>query len=428
MEEFDYYEILEIERTNDKEVIKKAYRKLALKYHPDRNPDDKSAEERFKQINEAYEILSDDEKRQIYDRYGKDGLERQGKGFSGDFSGFGSIFEDLFGQAFGFGGGRRARAEQEKYDLDFLMRLDLSFKEAVFGCKKSISIVYKTPCNECNGSGSADKQSTTCPDCKGKGQVFIQQGFMAFGQTCPRCQGSGNVITNPCKACKGEGFSTKNEEVEISVPAGVDNEMRLRISGKGNQAKSGARGDLYLVLYVQEDKHFIRNGNDVYIEVPVFFTQILLGAKGNQAKSGARGDLYLVLYVQEDKHFIRNGNDVYIEVPVFFTQILLGAKIHIPSLRGEPIELNLPPNTKDKEQFVFRDEGIADVNGRGKGRLIAQVSITYPKTLSSEQKELIQRLDESFGVHSKPYENIFQEAFEKIKGWFGEKKSEKKKA
>lgn len=380
MEEFDYYEILEIERTNDKEVIKKAYRKLALKYHPDRNPDDKSAEERFKQINEAYEILSDDEKRQIYDRYGKDGLERQGKGFSGDFSGFGSIFEDLFGQAFGFGGGRRARAEQEKYDLDFLMRLDLSFKEAVFGCKKSISIVYKTPCNECNGSGSADKQSTTCPDCKGKGQVFIQQGFMAFGQTCPRCQGSGNVITNPCKACKGEGFSTKNEEVEISVPAGVDNEMRLRISGKGNQAKSGARGDLYLVLYVQEDKHFIRNGNDVYIEVPVFFTQILLGAK-----------------------------------------------IHIPSLRGEPIELNLPPNTKDKEQFVFRDEGIADVNGRGKGRLIAQVSITYPKTLSSEQKELIQRLDESFGVHSKPYENIFQEAFEKIKGWFGEKKSEKKK-
>lgn len=380
MEEFDYYEILEIERTSDKEIIKKAYRKLALKYHPDRNPDDKSAEERFKQINEAYEILSDDEKRQIYDRYGKYGLERQGKGFSGDFSGFGSIFEDLFGQAFGFGSTRRERGESEKYERDFLMRLDLSFKEAVFGCKKSISIVYKTPCNECNGSGSADKQSTTCPDCKGKGQVFIQQGFMAFGQTCPRCQGSGNVITNPCKACKGDGFTTKSEEVEISVPAGVDNEMRLRISGKGNQAKSGARGDLYLVLYVQDDAHFIRNGNDIYIEVPVFFTQILLGAK-----------------------------------------------IHIPSLSGEPIELNLPPNTKDKEQFVFRDEGIADVNGRGKGRLIAQVSITYPKSLNAEQKELIQRLDDSFGVHSKPYENIFQEAFEKIKGWFNEKKHEKKK-
>ena len=381
MEEFDYYEILEIERTSDKEIIKKAYRKLALKYHPDRNPDDKSAEERFKQINEAYEILSDDEKRQIYDRYGKDGLERQGKGFSGDFSGFGSIFEDLFGQAFGFGSSRRERGDSEKYELDFLMRLDLSFKEAVFGCKKSISIVYKTPCKDCNGSGSADKSSATCPDCRGKGQVFIQQGFMAFGQTCPRCHGSGSVITKPCQACKGDGFTTASEEVEISVPAGVDNEMRLRISGKGNQGKSGARGDLYLVLYVQDDKHFIRNGNDIYIEVPVFFTQILLGAK-----------------------------------------------IHIPSLSGEPIELNLPPNTKDKEQFVFRDEGIADVNGRGKGRLIAQVSITYPKTLSSEQKELIQKLDESFGVHSKPYENIFQEAFEKIKGWFSEKKPEKKKA
>ena len=381
MEEFDYYEILEIERTSDKEIIKKAYRKLALKYHPDRNPDDKSAEERFKQINEAYEILSDDEKRQIYDRYGKDGLERQGKGFSGDFSGFGSIFEDLFGQAFGFGSSRRERGDSEKYELDFLMRLDLSFKEAVFGCKKSISIVYKTPCKDCNGSGSADKQPTTCPDCRGKGQVFVQQGFMAFGQTCPRCQGSGNVITNPCKACKGDGFTTKSEEVEISVPAGVDNEMRLRISGKGNQGKSGARGDLYLVLYVQDDAHFIRNGNDIYIEVPVFFTQILLGAK-----------------------------------------------IHIPSLSGEPIELNLPPNTKDKEQFVFRDEGIADVNGRGKGRLIAQVSITYPKSLNTEQKELVQKLDESFGVHSKPYENIFHETLEKIKGWFNEKKPEKKKA
>ena len=381
MKEFDYYEILEIERTSDKEIIKKAYRKLALKYHPDRNPDDKSAEERFKQINEAYEILSDDEKRQIYDRYGKDGLERQGKGFSGDFSGFGSIFEDLFGQAFGFGSSRRERGDNEKYERDFLMRLDLSFKEAVFGCKKSVSIIYKTPCKECDGSGSADKSSATCPDCKGKGQVFIQQGFMAFGQTCPRCHGSGSIITKPCQACKGDGFTTASEEVEISVPAGVDNEMRLRISGKGNQGKSGSRGDLYLVLYVQDDAHFIRNGNDIYIEVPVFFTQILLGAK-----------------------------------------------IHIPSLRGEPIELNLPPNTKDKEQFVFRDEGVADVNGRGKGRLIAQVSITYPKTLNAEQKELIQRLDESFGVHSKPYENIFHETLEKIKGWFSEKKSEKKKA
>ena len=381
MKEFDYYEILEIERTSDKEIIKKAYRKLALKYHPDRNPDDKSAEERFKQINEAYEILSNDEKRQIYDRYGKDGLERQGKGFSGDFSSFGSIFEDLFGQAFGFGRSRRERGDSEKYERDFLMRLDLSFKEAVFGCKKSISIVYKAPCNECNGSGSADKQSTTCPDCRGKGQVFIQQGFMAFGQTCPRCHGSGNVITNPCKACKGDGFTTKSEEVEISVPAGVDTEMRLRISGKGNQGKNGARGDLYLVLYVQDDAHFIRNGNDIYIEVPVFFTQILLGAK-----------------------------------------------IHIPSLSGEPIELNLPPNTKDKEQFVFNGEGVADVNTKAKGRLIAQVSITYPKSLNTEQKELVQKLDESFGVHSKPYENIFQETFEKIKGWFNDKKSEKKKA
>lgn len=382
MEEFDYYEILEIERTNDKEVIKKAYRKLALKYHPDRNPDDKSAEEKFKQINEAYEILSDDEKRQIYDRYGKDGLERQGMGFRGDFSGFGSIFEDLFGQAFGFGSGgfRRERGERERYDADFVMRLDLSFKEAVFGCKKSIEIVYKIPCKDCAGSGSADKKSTTCPECQGRGQVFIQQGLMAFGQTCPKCHGEGSIITKPCTTCKGEGFKNTKEVVEISVPAGVDSEMRLRVSGKGNQRKSGGRGDLYVILYVQDDPHFIRNGNDIYIEVPVFFTQILLGAK-----------------------------------------------IDIPSLSGESIELNLPPNTKDKEQFVFANEGVVDVNGRGKGRLIAQIGIVFPKSLNTEQKQLIEKLDESFGVHSKPYENIFQEAFEKIKSWFNEKKPEKRK-
>lgn len=381
MEEFDYYEILEIERTSDKEIIKKAYRKLALKYHPDRNPDDKSAEEKFKQINEAYEILSDDEKRQIYDRYGKDGLERQGMGFSGDFSGFSSIFEDLFGQ-FGFGSSRgrsRAQGEREKYDADFLMRLDLSFKEAVFGCKKTISIVYKVPCKDCDGSGSADKKSTTCPDCQGRGQVFVQQGFMAIGQTCPRCRGAGSVITKPCATCKAEGFENAKEDVDISIPAGVDNEMRLRVSGKGNVLRSGSRGDVYVELYVQDDPHFIRNGRDIYIEVPVFFTQILLGAK-----------------------------------------------IDIPSLNGGKIELNLPPNTKDKEQFVFANEGVADVNGRGKGRLIAQISITFPKSLSTEQKRLIEELEESFGVHSKPYENIFQEALEKIKGWFSEKKPEKK--
>lgn len=377
MESFDYYEILEIEKTSDKEIIKKAYRKMALKYHPDRNPDDKQAEERFKQINEAYEILSDDSKRAIYDRYGKEGLERQGVGFSGrDFSDLFGDLGSIFEQAFGFGGGRsRARGDSEKYELDFLIRLDLSFKEAVFGCKKSIKSVYKAPCSDCNGSGCADSKSSTCPDCQGRGQVFVQQGFMAFGQTCPKCRGEGKIITNPCKTCKGNGFVNKEEKFEVDVPAGVDNEMRLRAANRGNEGKNGRRGDLYLALYVEDDPHFIRDGNDIYIRIPVFFTQILLGAK-----------------------------------------------IEIPSLKGEKLELNLPPSSKDKAQFVFPNEGVADVNTSRKGRLIAQIEITYPSSLNSEQKELLEKLESSFGIHSKPYENVFKEAFEKIKGWFSDKK------
>ncbi len=374
MEDFDYYEILEIERTSDKEVIKKAYRKLALKYHPDRNPNDKQAEEIFKKVNEAYQILSDDEKRQIYDRYGKKGLEQNGMSSSG-FSDFGSFFEDLFGQAFGFGTRSRTKGSSEKYESDFLARLDLSFKEAVFGCKKQVKNTYKKPCSSCKGNGCENGAPQTCPDCQGQGQVFIRQGFMTFGQTCPRCKGEGSIITNPCKACKGNGFVTAEESFDVDVPAGVDNEMRLRVSKRGNELKNGARGDLYLVIYVQDDEHFIRNGTDIYIEIPVFFTQILLGAK-----------------------------------------------IDIPSLTGKKLELNLPPNSKDKEQFVFHNEGVADVNTKRKGRLIAQISITYPTNLNAKQKSLLEELDKSFGIHSKPYENIFQEAFEKIKEWFNDKK------
>lgn len=379
MESFDYYEILEIERTGDKEIIKKAYRKMALKYHPDRNPDDKAAEEKFKQINEAYEVLSDDNKRAIYDKYGKDGLEQQGFGFSGtDFS---SIFDDLgsiFGQAFGFGSGRsgtRSRSD-EKYSPDFVDRLDLTFKEAVFGCKKKVSTHYKKSCKACNGSGSEGGKVEQCKECGGRGQVFSRHGIMAIGQTCPKCRGEGQVITNPCKECKGEGFRIEKQDFDIDVPAGVDDEMRLRASGKGNELKNGRRGDLYLVIYVKEDEHFLRHGSDIYIEVPVFFTQIILGAK-----------------------------------------------IPIPSLRGENLELNLPPNTKDKEQFMFAGEGIKEVNSSRKGRLIAQVKITYPTSLNAEQKELVEKLHSSFGIASEPYSNVFEEAINKIKGWFSDKKS-----
>ncbi len=371
MESFDYYEILEIERHSGKDEIKKAYRKMALKYHPDRNPDDKEAEDMFKRVNEAYEVLSDDEKRAIYDRYGKQGLENQGFSFSGrDFS---DIFEDLgsiFGQAFGFGSRTQ---KSQKYNADFIVRLDLSFKEAVFGCAKTIQTQYKKFCKDCNGSGAESGKMQACQECGGKGQVFIQQGFMAFGQTCPRCRGEGKIITTKCKTCKGDGFVIRDESFEVKIPEGIDTEMRVRVSGRGNEVQGGKRGDLYLMAYVEEDEHFIRNGNDVYIEIPVFFTQIILGAK-----------------------------------------------IKIPTLNGKTLDLNLPPNSKDKAQFVFANEGIKDVNSSRKGRLIAQIKITYPTSLNAEQKELLGRLHQSFGIQGEPHQSIIKEAYEKIKNWFGE--------
>ncbi|PAF49879.1 molecular chaperone DnaJ [Helicobacter sp. 12S02232-10] len=387
MEHFDYYEILEISKTSDKETIKKAYRKMALKYHPDRNPDDESAEEMFKRINEAYEVLSDDSKRQIYDRYGKQGLENNGfSGFSGkDFSDIfgdlGSIFESAFGSGFGFSQSSR-REPRAKFNPDYLYKLDLSFKEAVFGCKKTIKTKYKSYCEDCNGSGAKDGNLEVCTECGGKGQVFMRQGFMTFAQTCSKCSGEGRIIKEKCPKCKGEGFNFVEESFEVAIPEGMDDENRMRVVGRGNRQKNGSRGDLYIVTFVEHDDYFVRDGNDVYIEVPVFFTSIPLGAK-----------------------------------------------IKIPSLRGE-LELQIPPNSQDGSRFVFNKEGIKEVNGRSYGNLIAVIRIVYPKQLNDEQKNLLLKLHNSFGYESEPHKNLFEECFDRIKNWFKTEvktKSKKKK-
>ena len=369
MESFDYYEILEIEKTGDKELIKKAYRKMALKYHPDRNPGDKAAEEKFKQINEAYEVLSDDSKREIYDRYGKDGLKNGGySGFSGaDFSDlFGDIFE-AFGGGFGFGG--RSARKREKFPRDLAIEINLSFKEAVFGCKKEIEIEYKSPCKACDATGSKDGKLSVCGQCGGKGQVFVQHGFMAVGQTCPSCGGEGSKIDQKCKECSGLGYETLKESFEVNIPEGVDEGNRLRVSGRGNVTKSG------------------------------------------------RGDLYIVMSVGEDEHFLRDGDNIFVEVPVFFTSIVLGESITLPTLRGEK-ELKIPQGTKDGEQFIFKNEGVRNIHTGSLGALVAVIKITYPNKLNKEQKELAQKLHESFGHQSMPYKNLFEEACKKIKSWF----------
>ena len=377
MTELDYYEVLEVSKDCSGAELKKSYRKLAMKYHPDRNPDDKEAEDNFKVVNEAYQVLSDDEKRGIYDRYGKAGLEGQG----GMGSGFGGgnmddimeMFNSMFGGSgggFGSGFGQTRRDPGQKYALDFEIELELEFHEAVFGCEKKIDITYKSPCNDCKGTGAKDAKLETCDYCQGQGQVLMRQGPMQFAQTCPKCQGQGQSIKEACRSCDGKGYNQNDDTVTVNIPAGVDSGNRLRAQGHGNQSKNGQRGDLYLTFRVEEDENFIRNGNDIYIEVPVFFTQAILGET-----------------------------------------------ISIPALDGE-LELELKKSTKDKEQFIFDGEGVADVHGGRKGRLIAQVQMTLPKKINEEQKELLEKLQESYGVESRPHKSTFDSAFDRVKSWF----------
>jgi len=378
MTEIDYYEALEVSRTCTGAELKKAYRKLAMKYHPDRNPDNKEAEETFKYLSQAYEVLKDKEKRAIYDQYGKAGLEGQGRGgFGGGQQNMDDImdmFNSMFGGGGGFSGfggrGGQRRQANQKYNVDFEIELPLKFNEAIFGCEKKIDIRYKVSCDDCDGTGAENGDLETCSYCNGQGQVVMKQGFMSFAQTCPQCHGEGQSVASKCGSCSGRGFHEEPDTITINIPAGVDTGNRLRAQGYGNRAKNGQRGDLYLTFEVEQDEHFIRDGANIYIEVPVFFTQAVLGSS-----------------------------------------------ITIPSLDGE-LELDLKVGTKDKEQFVFRNEGVVDVHSGEKGQLVAQVSVVYPKKLNDEQTELLIKLQESFGVESKPHTSSFNRAFSKVKGWF----------
>ena len=374
MQDLSYYEILEVSKNADKTTIKKAYRKMAKMYHPDKNPGDTEAEHKFKLCNEAYQCLSDDSQRGVYDRYGKEGLQGMG-GSSRSSAGFddlGSMFEEMF-NGFGGGGGRRRQnpADMEKYPLDMNVDMFISFNEAIFGCEKDIEFKYKNVCKPCSGTGAKDGKLSTCSQCKGQGQVYMKQGFMTFSQTCPVCQGSGSSAATACKDCRGVGYKEERGNVTVKIPKGIDDGNRLRVSGKGN-----------------------------------------IGKRGN------RGDLYVTFSVKPDKHFQREGNDVYIAIPVFFTQAVAGDTLTIPSLTGE-LELKLDVGTRDKQHFTFRGEGIDDVHGHGKGNLIAQVNITYPKKLNDEQQELLNKLQESFGIEeSKPHESVLDSAIDKMKSWF----------
>ena len=379
MENLDFYQILGIDKGADKSAIKKAYRNMAKKYHPDRNPGDAEAESNFKHVNEAYQTLSDEKQRAIYDRYGKEGLQggAGGGGFGGGFGGgagfddLGSMFESMFEGAFSGGQKRGGRGgSKRKYSLDLGVQMNISFSEAIFGCSKDVTFSYKTPCKKCKSTGAKGGDLKSCPSCKGEGQIYQRQGFMTFSQTCPHCHGEGKITKEKCNVCNGAGYNEVEEQVSVDVPAGIDNENRLRVTGKGNEDENGRRGDLYITFYVEEDEHFSRHGDDVYLEVPVFFSQAVLGET-----------------------------------------------ITIPTLREEK-KLKLDTGTKDKQQYTFRGEGAPNVHGRGKGNFIAQIKLTYPKALNDEQKELLHKLQESFGIESKPQETEFESVFDKVKNFF----------
>ncbi len=336
----DYYEILGVLRDASETDIKKAFRQLAMKYHPDRNPDDKESEEKFKEANEAYSCLIDSEKRANYDRFGT--AEGLGAGYSPFGAGFGDIFEDVFGDFFGTFTGRRKPRPTKGQDLRY--DLDITLMEAAFGIEKTIEVPRWEDCVECNGSGSAPgKMPVTCQNCKGTGQIRTQQGFFSISRTCNRCGGTGRVITDPCKDCKGQGKVRKFKTINVKIPAGVDTGSRLRISNEGE-----------------------------------------IGFHG-----GLRGDLYIYLNVEEHPFFKRDGNNLYCEVPISFPQAALGAEIEVPTIDGTQ-KLKVPAGTPSGKIFHLKGKGVQKLGSTSRGDQLVRVNVDVPKSLTPKQRELLE--------------------------------------
>ncbi|MCA9661961.1 MAG: molecular chaperone DnaJ [Myxococcales bacterium] len=365
----DYYEVLGVEKGAAQSEIKRAYRKMAMQYHPDRNPDNPEAEERFKEAAEAFEVLSDDDKRQLYDQYGHEGPSRAGfSGFQGTdeiFSRFGDLFGDLFGNLGGFGGGRRGGPQR---GADIKVQVSISFAEAVSGVEREITVPRRESCEDCNGSGSADGESATCPQCNGQGQVIHRQGFFVVQTTCPRCRGDGKMITDPCGSCSGTGIVQRDATFSINIPAGVDNGQTLRISGRGQP-----------------------------------------GVKG-----GPAGNLYVIIAVEADERFVRDEFDVHSKVTIGVTQALLGCTVQAPTLDGD-IDLEIDPGAQPGDVILRRGKGIPVIGGRGHGDHHVHVEVEIPTKLSAEQEELVRELAESLGESVRPHKRGLFDAFRKRK-------------
>jgi molecular chaperone DnaJ len=350
----DYYQVLDVVRTATEAEIKKAYRRLAMKFHPDRNPNDQDAEGRFKEVKEAYEVLSDAQKRAAYDQFGHAGLDASrgaGQGFD-PRDAFGDIFGEVFGDI--FGGGRRNRSGVYRgADLRYELALDL--EQAVFGATANVEFATLAECGECKGSGSTQgSKPATCETCRGAGQVRMQQGFFAVQQTCPRCQGRGQVITDPCGGCRGQGRVRRQKTLAVKVPAGVDNGDRIRLTGEGESGRNG----------------------------------------------GPAGDLYVEIRVREHKIFERDGSHLSCEVPMSIATASLGGTIEVPTLDGNAT-IKVPPETQSGRVFRLREKGIKPVRGGPTGDLFCRVVVETPVHLSREQKELLRSFEESLKSDAK---------------------------
>jgi len=348
----DYYQVLGLTRTADEAEIKKAYRRLAMKHHPDRNPHDHESEGRFKEAKEAYEVLSDPQKRAAYDQFGHAGVEATARGGPGGGAGFDprEAFGDIFGDVFGdiFGAGRRGRSQVFR-GADLRYELELDLEQAVFGDTVNVDFATLAECEQCKGSGSAKgSKPVTCGTCQGAGQVRMQQGFFTVQQTCPRCQGRGQVVSDPCSQCRGQGRLRTQKTLAVKVPAGVDSGDRIRLGGEGEAGRNG----------------------------------------------GPAGDLYVEIRVREHPIFERDGSHLSCEVPVSFRTATLGGAIEVPTLHGD-VTIKVPAETQSGRLFRLREKGIKPVRGGATGDLFCRVVVETPVSLTREQKDLLQKFDES---------------------------------